>query len=316
MTPEVWYVDIVPKYYAMTRTPFDQFSKQLLEEFLAPLGEVSYMEVPGESRFVDIWFKPSQQPSVNPETLGLLGRIANTPCLLEPFRNQPKITEIRNCLLKLFLVQAEYQRKARRDNQTIPESQLPQLWILATSASDTIIEDFGASLDETWLDGIYFLAKHLKTAIITINRLPRTPETLWLRLLGKGNTQREAVEEVIALPRDNEARLAALKLLTSWKVSIEAKAEIEQEERELIMTLSQAYLEWEERTQQQGIEQGIQQGKLLVVQNLLKARFGELDEQLSSIIPSLLDLPAEEYTRLLLQLSREDLLARFENPSV
>lgn len=174
----------------MTRKPFDQFSKQLLEEFLTPLGEViPNMEVPGESRFVDIWFAPSES-KISPEALGLLGRIARNPCLLEPFRNQPTIIEIRNCLLKLFLVQAEYQRKARRDAQSIPESELPYLWILATSASDSIIEGFGASLDETWLDGVYFLAKHLKTAIIAINQLPRIPETLWLRLLGKGATQR------------------------------------------------------------------------------------------------------------------------------
>ncbi|MEN2383810.1 MAG: hypothetical protein KA716_33095 [Gloeotrichia echinulata DEX184] len=51
-----------------------------------------------------------------------------------------------------------------------------------------------------------------------------------------------------------------------------------------------------------------------MVENLLKVRFGEVDEQLASIIPNLLDLPTEEYTRLLLQFSREELLARFENP--
>jgi hypothetical protein len=295
----------------MTRTPFDQFSKQLLEEFLAPLGEViPNMEVPGESRFVDICFAPSQQPIANPDTLGLLGRIAKTPCLLEPFRNQPKITGIRNCLLKLFLVQADWQRKARRDAENIPESELPWLWILAPSASDTIIDGFTATLDETWMEGVYFLAKHLKTAIIAINQLPCIPETLWLRLLGKGATQKRAVEEVIALPTSNEGRLAALKLLTSWKVSIEAKVEIDREERELIMTLSQAYLEWEEKTQKQGLTQG----QRLVVENLLKLRFGELDEQLAGIIPNLLDLPAEEYTRLLLQSSREELLRRFVNP--
>jgi hypothetical protein len=113
--------------------------------------------------------------------------------------------------------------------------------------------------------------------------------------------------------------LAALKLLASWKVSIEAKTEIDREERELIMTLSQAYLEWEEKTQQQSLQQGLQQGlaqgQRIVVENLLKLRFGELDEQLAGIIPNLLDLPAEEYTRLLLQSSREELLARFVNPS-
>ncbi len=303
----------------MTRTPFDQFSKQFLEEFLTSLGEViPNLEVPGESRFADIWFTPSPQPSINPQTLGLLGRIASTPCLLEPFRNQPKITEIRNCLLKLFLVQADSQRQKRRDAETIPESELPWLWILASSASDTIIDGFGASRDETWTEGVYFLATYLKTAIIAINQLPRTEETLWLRLLGKGTTQQLAVEEVIAIPTDNQRRLTALKLLANWKISIEAKAEIDQEDRELIMTLSQAYLEWEEKTErrgrQEGRQEGIQQGQRLVVENLLKVRFGEVDEQLASIIPNLLDLPTEEYTRLLLQLSREELLARFENP--
>jgi hypothetical protein len=165
------------------------------------------------------------------------------------------------------------------------------------------------------MDGVYFLAKHLKTAIIAINQLPCIPETLWLRLLGKGSTQKRAVEEVIALPTNNEGRLAALKLLASWKVSIEAKAEIDREERELIMTLSQAYLEWEEKTQQQSLQQGLTQGQRIVVENLLKLRFGELDKQLAGIIPNLLDLPAEEYTRLLLQSSREELLRRFGNPS-
>jgi hypothetical protein len=73
------------------------------------------------------------------------------------------------------------------------------------------------------------------------------------------------------------------------------------------MTLSQAYLEWEQQTERRGMQQ--------VIENLLKVRFGELDEQLAGIIPSLLELPTEEYTRLLLQLSREELLARFESPS-
>jgi hypothetical protein len=296
----------------MTRTPFDQFSKQFLEEFLTPLGEVKpNMEVPGESRFTDIWFAPSPQPDANPQTLGLLGRIASTPCLLEPFRNQPTPTEIRNCLLKLFLVQADFQRKARRGEERILETELPQLWILASSASDTLIDGFRATPDATWLEGVYFLATYLKTAIIAINQLPRTPETLWLRLLGKGVTQQQAIEEVIALPTNNQKRSTALRLLANWKISIEARAEIDQEERELIMTLSQAYLEWEQQTERRGM----QQGQRLVIENLLKVRFGELDEQLAGIIPSLLELPTEEYTRLLLQLSREELLARFESPS-
>lgn len=64
----------------MTRIPFDQLSKQFLEEFLTPLGKVERsLEVPGESRFVDIWFVPSSQPATNPVDLGLLGKMAATP---------------------------------------------------------------------------------------------------------------------------------------------------------------------------------------------------------------------------------------------
>ncbi len=306
----------------MTRTPFDQFSKQFLEELLTLVGEVKpTLEVPGEPRFVDIWFAPFQQPTVNPQTLGLLGRIATTACLLEPFRNQPSFTEVRNCLLKLFLLQADFQRKAKREGDTIPEAELPQLWILAPSASDHLVNTFRALVGETWLEGIYFFAEGLKTAVIAINKLPRTPETLWLRILGRDTTQHQAIKEVIALPVDNPQRSAVLKLLSTWKINIEVSGEIDEDERRLLMTLSQAYLEWEQQTErrgrEQGREQGIEQGQRLVVENLLKVRFGELDEQLAGIIPSLLQLPTEEYTRLLLQLSqlsREELLAQFLRP--
>lgn len=59
--------------------------------------------------FVDVWFSPAACPEPQPESLGLLGRMAVTSCLIEPFRNQPTPTEVRNCLLKLFLAQADLQ---------------------------------------------------------------------------------------------------------------------------------------------------------------------------------------------------------------
>jgi hypothetical protein len=46
----------------MAKNPFDQFSKQLLEEVLAPFGAVkTSLEVPGEAQFVDVFFEPSLQ---------------------------------------------------------------------------------------------------------------------------------------------------------------------------------------------------------------------------------------------------------------
>lgn len=71
------------------------------------------------------------------------------------------------------------------------------------------------------------------------------------------------------------------------------------------MNLSQAYLEWREAT--------LQEGQRQVVENLLRVRFGSLDEELERIVEPLLQLPPQEYSRLLLELSREDLLARFSD---
>jgi hypothetical protein len=295
----------------MTKNPFDQFSKQLFEAFLAPLGEVRInYEVPGEPRFIDILFAPFPQPHTNPEELGLLSRIASVPCLLEPYRNQPNLPEIRSCLQKLFFVQSNFQREANREDQRLDEEQLPRQWIITPTVSDRILNNFGGNLRSDWLDGIYFFVEGLKTAIIAVNSLPPTPETLLFRILGRGKVQRQALSEILALPRDDNRRSTTLRLLSTWKITIEITQEVDNEDEELIMIVSQAYQEWEQETKRQGIEQG----QSISIENLLKARFGE-DQQLAQIIPLVLILPIEEYTPLLLQLSREELLARFQTPN-
>ena len=65
----------------MTQTPFDQMSKQYLEEFLAPFGVVQRQyEIPGEAKFVDVWFVPDPE-AIAQEDLGLLGQMIQKPCL-------------------------------------------------------------------------------------------------------------------------------------------------------------------------------------------------------------------------------------------
>lgn len=303
----------------MTRQPHDQFAKQYLAELLSPLGTIEVSrEVNSEVRQVDLYFEPLPIPSAEPPNLGLLSQLISTPCLIEPFRNQPSKTEIRSCMLKLFSLQSELQRQARRENITQTEIQLPRLWILPPSASSALLESFGAKLElSNWCQGVYFLADALHTAIVAINQLPTTPETLWLRILGKGTTQQEAIDELLALPQGNPLRTNALELIYTWRIRLETKENLDEDERELIMNLSRAYVQWREETLlqgvQQGLQQGLQQGQRLVLESLLRVRFGNIDEELLAIIPALLKFPAEEFTRFSLQLSREELITRFTN---
>ena len=304
----------------MTKNPFDQFSKQFFEEFLSPYGEVKINdEVPGESTFIDIYFVPTVQPTEIPESLGLLRRIASTPCLIEPYRNQPSFEEVESCLYKLLAIRKEYRREAKRKDRKVSDEELPKLWIITPSASEKLLNHYGGKPRNGWVEGIYFSPDGNNTRFVSVNLLPKTPETRWLRLFGRETVQGQAIEEILALSENNNQRNAALRLLSTWKIILEVTPQKTTEDLEFMMIVSKAYAEWEQATERRGLErgieqgigQGIEQGQRIVVENLLKARFGTLDAELINIIPSLLAEPTEEYTRLLLQLSREELISRF-----
>ncbi|MDJ1181327.1 hypothetical protein PJF56_20910 [Roseofilum sp. BLCC_M91] len=246
----------------MTRQPHDQFAKQYLKELLEPLGTVEISrEIPGETLQIDLMFDPSPEPVNSQPSLGLLAQLASKPCLLEPYRNCPSNPEIRNCILKLFHVHAELHRQAKREDPPVEEQQLPQLWILTPTASKRLLKELGANPDSEYqYRGVYRLPPINQTGIIAINQLPELPETLWLRMLGKGGTQKRAIEQVLELPRADPQRRNILELVGIWRINVETKIELEPEERELIMELSPAYLKWREDTLQEGIRQGLERG--------------------------------------------------------
>ena len=82
-------------------------------------------------------------------------------------------------MLKLFSVQSKLQREAKRKSVSINEKDLPSLWILATYASEKLIESFASQLDsENSVTGVYISPAGLKINLIAINQLPVIPETL------------------------------------------------------------------------------------------------------------------------------------------
>lgn len=303
----------------MTRFIHDQFAKDYLEELLSPFGECQVpLEIRSEIRQVDVFFAPSPQAQTSAEVLGLLGKLAITPCLFEPFRNPVTINETRTCLLKLLEVHTDFIRQANRENTRLNENNYPKLWILTPTASSTILEGFCAKTDtDNWCPGIYLLPQYLRTGLVVIHQLPKTLETLWLRILGRGRVQQQAIDELEALPETNQFRLNALLLLSSLRSNLEVSSDLEAQDRELIMRLSPLLSQQLEAATQSGIQQGIQQGlrmeRTAIIENLLRIRFNSLDDQLRGIIQPMLSLSPEEFTPLLLQLSREELLARFNS---
>jgi hypothetical protein len=128
-----------------------------------------------------------------------------------------------------------------------------------------------------------------------------------IRLLGRDETQERAIAEVLALPAESPERSRILQMLTNWRVRIDLLEPLDSEDERLRMALSQAYLAWEQTTEQRGELRAKQDS----IRSLLKVRFGDEDEALLAIAPQLLNLSTDDYTRLILQSSREELLTQF-----
>ena len=264
----------------------------------------------------DLQIRDAPPPSYI-QSLGLLGKLATTPAIFEPFRNAVTVNQIRSCMGKLFDIYAELERLAKREDRRIEEAQLPLLWVLTPTASPTLLDGFNfqPNLGTNWTEGVYFLGLYQKTALVAIHQLPRTEETLWLRILGKGRVQKQAIEELTALPEDHPLRESALELLYSLQANLEAKRELETEDRELIMALAPLYRQQMAAAIEQGRAEGIQQGRTegiqqgrtegqySILENFLLVQFGELDPIFTAFFPIVSTFPATEFTLLLVQLS-------------
>jgi hypothetical protein len=236
----------------MTIFAHDEFAKGFLETLLSPFGKVdpSY-KIAAEVREVDVYFIPSVT-TFDRTDLGLLGKCATAPVVIEPFRNSVSVPDIRACMSKLYDLHAKIYREAKRKKQPEPkDEELPTLWILTPTLSDNILTSLGATLDANRGEGVYLLPSAQKTGIVVIHRLPRTPETLWFRILGKDGVQRRAIEEVKELPKGHPYRQNTLELLSNLKVTLEHQENIQPEDRDLIMQLSPLYLEQIQAAKQQ-----------------------------------------------------------------
>jgi hypothetical protein len=281
--------DIVSKKpNLMTRFVHDEFAKDYLEELLKPYSQVKSSEkVSGEIKEIDVLFTPSAQRTSNLELLGLLGRFAEFPAILEPFRNAASGDEICDCIQKLLEIKAGLRRDAKANKTKLQDSNIPKLWVLTPTASPAILSSFNVNQKSGWLPGIYFLGDALRTAIVAIHQLPQVPETLWLRILGRGSTQSQAIVELSALPSNHPYKQATLELVYNLRENLRINQNLESDDRELIMRLEPLYQQDRERTKQEGKEEG--QQDLIIRQ--LNRRFGDID---SSLIEQVRELSIEQ----------------------
>jgi Domain of unknown function (DUF4351) len=289
----------------MSQFPHDEFAKNLFELLLTPFGGVEIERgVQPEAKAVDIYFQPSK-PLPREHNIGLLARCITQAAIFEPFRNPVGVSEIQMCIAKLFEIQQELLRERKRLKQPdLPEFK-PRLWILTPTLAAPTLAGFGAVKDPEWGQGVYLLPTHFQTGIIVIHQLPRTPETVWFRLMGRGTVQENAISEVAELPANSPYKGNALDLFLSLKIELESKQSIEPEERDLAMRLSALYIEKIQAAQQVGRQEGELELIMMQLREIVGAVPSELNDRITLL--SLDKLP--ELAKALLRFGSIDDLA-------
>lgn len=99
----------------MTRTMHDSFAKEWMQELLTDFGEVEIeKQIAGEVRKIDVYFCPNPTALESLKAFGLLGRMLSKPMLMEPFRNAAIEWDVRNSREKVFQLEGELTREAKR----------------------------------------------------------------------------------------------------------------------------------------------------------------------------------------------------------
>jgi hypothetical protein len=198
----------------MSQFPHDEFIKEYLPELIQDYGEgKSGEDVNTQRKEIDVFFQANQEVTQAPKTLGLLGKLLKNTVLFEVFRNPVETHQITDCLGKLFDVQSAMRRERRKSKQQLSSESEAFLWILTPTLGEEKLNLFKAETSEDWGKGIYILPAGLNTGIVVIHQLPVNEETLWLRILGKGKVQENAIDELKALPKEYPHRDNVLELI-------------------------------------------------------------------------------------------------------
>jgi hypothetical protein len=232
----------------------DQFSKSLLRDTLSCAAATTpgtEVEVTAATQKIDVYAVPDPTRTAERERMGLLGELFRAPCLFEPFRNTPSLPLIRRALCKQLTWHHELERRAlvaaraaaRAAGRAAPNIRavepgagapeivpFPWLVVISQGRPNTVIEVYGCKRVSP---GVYEAAPGLQMRVIVLAELPRTRETLLLRLLGAGPILAAALDDFGALPEDAWEKSAVTPVLVQFGRARPRKLETNEEEADV-----------------------------------------------------------------------------------
>ena len=243
------------------RARLDQLGKNILHDLLRAFGavEIGMDGASLEGEGFGLWYAadPARSALQPGQVPGLLQSLAVSSCLVELCSDAAEESALHACAARRYRWQRVLeQRSGRREP-------LPLLWVLSAERPEAWLKSFGFALVA---DGAQ---KHYKTAasgwrirLAVLADLPRTRDTLLLRLLGSGAVRRQAARELVVLPLDAWEAVIALPWLARLLFEVPAQAaELPADERDFIMETREWFEQLQRQLREEGVALGLSRGR-------------------------------------------------------
>ena len=226
-----------PKLRIYKHPSRSNFSSAILESVTDDNPQIMVNpEIIGEAQLVDVLFEPN--PERAKEDLGLLGELLFVPSIIQPLRWSPDEWTMQKCLQQWLIwrisdhgyiipvdeepveeEEEDYDEDYDYENEDEDDESEEVTKLLVTivpSIDSHILEGFAIKPSSHQIPGLYEYPPAFHTTIVVASELPRDQSTIWLRLLGRGPTQRDAIDDLMALPVSHPQRGVILKQLQNW----------------------------------------------------------------------------------------------------
>jgi hypothetical protein len=217
--------------------PFEAFTLPYLNALLSGLGDL-LGDPNGVMRDQPIAFYPTL-PAMNASRfLGLLGQILVAPCWLHPLDRCIQPADIHPVAMPIT-------------------DDAPILWMFTPSLARQHYWPWQPQPD--WGKGVYTVTPQMM--VVALDQLPPIPETVWLRLMGEGQVQMQAIADLMQLPLNHPQRRRTIGLLANIRINLRAQSDLSPELQEIVMHLTPAYEKWRRDTLAEGREVGHAEGE-------------------------------------------------------
>jgi hypothetical protein len=250
----------------------DRFAKKLLHRTLESEGTfTAEMEVSPDAQRFDGYFVPHRAHAARRRDL--LDRLTTRACAFEAFRAAPGPDEIEGCVRKIL--NARHVLTLAR-----PPKPLPSLWILCAGDPRAGLAYTGATAKRGFARGVYQTPAVLHTGLVVLSRLPETPNTLILRLMGAGRTLQRALAELERLPEDARERHVALPALLEYRAALLAQPARTPEDEEFLMDTQDIVQQLKDEGRHEGRHEARQKDLLTIY----RTRFGSVPRKVRAAV--------------------------------